>query len=309
MADRVGEVPGSASRRRAGMRGRYSAREIRALTSLLADENEKIVAMIWENLVRLGARALPYLAEVREHPDPRMRLRARHVAMRIQGEVLERRFRRLAASSDETFDLERALCLIAQIEDPDLDPAEVAAELDALTDDLRPQLSTQATARQKVERLNQYLFRELGFRGNRKNYYDPDNSFIDRVLARRVGIPISLAAVMLLVGRRLGLPLYGVGLPKNFLVKYQDGSTEVFIDPFNGGRILSRHECAEILTSEGYLVRESFVAEYLAIASPRDIAIRMLRNLILIYSKLGEKTRYRRLIRYVDILHVRQHTR
>jgi regulator of sirC expression with transglutaminase-like and TPR domain len=198
---------------------------------------------------------------------------------------------------------------VARIEYPNIDPAEVARELEEMADALRPQIRSDAPARQKVERLIEYLFHELGFRGNRKNYYDADNSFIHRVLVTRRGISVSLAAVMILVGRRLGLPLYGVGLPKHFLVKYQDSHTEIFVDPFNGGRILSRPECREILTSEGYYVRESFVTEYLAIASARDIVIRMLRSLILIYSKQEDRTRVRRLIRYVDLLRGRPRTR
>jgi regulator of sirC expression with transglutaminase-like and TPR domain len=302
MTDKVGEVPGRASRSRAGARGRESAREIRALTSLLADESERVTGMVWENLLRLGPRALPYLDEVREHPDPRMRLRARTIATRIQLEQLDRRFRRLAAGGDAEFDLERALCLVAQIEYPEVDAEAVALQLEEMADALRPQIRADAPARERVERLIEFLFHELGFRGNRRNYYDPDNSFLHRVLERRQGVPISLSAVMILVGRRLGLPLYGVGLPKHFLVKYQDAHTEIFVDPFNGGRILSRPECREILTSEGYYVRESFVTEYLAIASPRDIVIRLLRSLILIYSKLGDRARVRRLIRYVEAL-------
>jgi regulator of sirC expression with transglutaminase-like and TPR domain len=231
-----------------------------------------------------------------------MRLRARTIATRIQLEQLDRRFRRLAAGGDAEFDLERALCLVAQIEYPEVDAEAVALQLEEMADALRPQIRADAPARERVERLIEFLFHELGFRGNRRNYYDPDNSFLHRVLERRQGVPISLSAVMILVGRRLGLPLYGVGLPKHFLVKYQDAHTEIFVDPFNGGRILSRPECREILTSEGYYVRESFVTEYLAIASPRDIVIRLLRSLILIYSKLGDRARVRRLIRYVEAL-------
>jgi regulator of sirC expression with transglutaminase-like and TPR domain len=309
MADRVGEVPGSASRSTTWVRGRPNAREIRALISLLGDESQRVVGMVWENLLRLGPRSLPYLVEVHEHADPRLRFRARTIIARIQAEQLERRFRQLAASGEADFDLEYALGLVAQIEYPNFDASAVAQELEELADALRPQLPSDAPARAKVERLIEFLFHELGFRGNRKTYYDPDNSCMHRVLELRRGSPVSLSALMILVGRRLGLPLYGVGLPKHFLVKYQDANTEIFIDPFNGGRILSRLECREILTSEGYYVRESFVTEYLAIASARDIVIRTLRSLILIYSKLDDRTRVRRLIRYVDLLRLRRRAR
>lgn len=302
MPDRVEEVPNRMGAGTAVSAVRVSARSLRALASLLGDEDEKIAEMVWDNLLRLGTRALPYLRELTDDPDPRTRLRARHLKMRIETQRLERRFRRLAQRRDAAFDLETALALVAQIEYPDLEPAEVTLQLDELADGLRPQIRAQMTPHQQVEALNRYLFRDLGFRGNRERYHDPDNSFIHLVLERRRGIPLTLAAVMILVGRRVGLPLYGVGMPRNFLVRYKDHQQEIFIDPFNGGRILSREECARILTSEGYYVREAFVGEYLAIASPRDMTIRLLRNLILIYSKQRLGGQVTRLIRYLDIL-------
>ncbi|MFH1143815.1 MAG: transglutaminase family protein [Candidatus Eisenbacteria bacterium] len=302
MSDRVGQVRGREGRSGAGVREKDSAREIRALTSLLTDDDERIVGMVWENLVRLGSRALPFLAEAREDPDPRLRIRARYVTQRIHGDHLERQFRHLALRRGANFDLEAAMCLVASIEYPDLDMEGVAAQLDELAEGLRPQLQSTDGASQTVSRLCRYLFEEVGFEGDRENYYDPDNGYLNQVIDRRRGIPLSLAALTILVGRRLGLPLYGVGLPKNFLVKYQDGTTEIFFDPYNGGRQLSREQCTQILTSEGYYVRASFVSDYLSIASARDMVIRLLRHLILTYSRARDRRRVRRLIRYVDIL-------
>jgi regulator of sirC expression with transglutaminase-like and TPR domain len=302
MPDRVGQVRGREGRSGPGVKAKDSAREIRALTSLLTDDDERIVGMVWDNLVRLGSRALPYLAEAREDPDPRLRIRARYVTQRIQTDQLERQFRQLAQRRAGGFDLEAALCLVARIEYPDLDSDGVAADLEELADGLRPQLLPEQAAREKVARLCRYLFEEVGFEGDRENYYDPDNCYMNQVVRRRRGIPLSLAAVTILVGRRLGLPLYGVGLPKNFLVKYQDGATEIFFDPYNGGRLLTREQCTQLLTSEGYYVRPSFVSDYLSIASPRDMVIRLLRHLILTYSRTRDRRRVRRLMRYVDIL-------
>jgi regulator of sirC expression with transglutaminase-like and TPR domain len=282
--------------------------QVRALISLLSDDDQKIVAMVWENLLGLGEASLPFLEEVSEHADPRLRLRARHVASQIRAEVLEGQFHNLS-SREDTFELEEALCVVARIEYPEVQRELIAAQLEEMADALRPQLPRVAPPREKIEMLNQYLFRDLGFKGNTKHYYDPDNSFINKVLERRTGIPISLSTVMILVGRRLGLPLYGVSLPKHFVVKYQDPATEIFVDPYNGGRIFSRKECLQMLTSEGYYFRESYAAEYLAISSPRDIIIRMLRNLLLIYSKQKENARVKRLTRYVEILRTREKAR
>ncbi len=283
--------------------------ELRALISLLSDEDQKIVSMVWDNLLRLGEDSLPYLEEVAEHPDPRLRLRARHVAAQIRVEVLEKQFVALAAQDDGDFDLEDALCAVARIEYPNLKTSDVRKQLDDLADELRPQMPRVAPPRERIELLNQFLFREKGFHGNTRDYYDPDNSFINKVLERGTGIPITLAAVMVLIGQRLGLPLHGVGLPKHFVVKYEDGSTELFVDPFNGGRVFNRKECTQMLTSDGYYFRESFADEFLAVSSPRDIIIRMLRNLVLIYSKLKDKSRMKRLSHYVEILRLRAKAR
>ncbi|MBD3237137.1 MAG: hypothetical protein GF330_10560 [Candidatus Eisenbacteria bacterium] len=305
MTDRVENLPGRTAGGRRTKRGRPRESEVRALISLLADDEERIFGMVQENLLRLGEGALPLLAEASEDPDPRLRLRARHVAAQIHRGRLEQSFRDQARQPDGEFDLEEGLVAVARIEYPELEREEIAVQLEELADRLRLRLPSEGNARQKVAALNEFLFRDLGFRGNRQDYSDPDNSFLNKVLERRLGIPISLSALTILIGRRAGLPLFGVGLPKHFLVKYRDGGSEIYIDPFSRGRILSRRECSEILTSEGYFVRESFMADYLAVSTARDIIIRMLRNLMLVYSRRKNRLRVKRLTRYVDILGMR----
>jgi regulator of sirC expression with transglutaminase-like and TPR domain len=282
--------------------------EVRALISLLSDGDERIVSMVWENLLKLGETSLPYLQEASEHEDPRLRLRARHVAAEIRAELLEVRFNSLASCGDRAFDLEEALCTVAMIEYPLLETKTVSAQLDELATEIAAQIPDTLPVRKRIELLNQILFREMGFKGNTRDYYEPDNSFIHKVIDRRHGIPISLSALLILLGRRLDLPLHGVGLPKHFVVKYEDDQDELFIDPFNGGRIFNRKECMQMLTSDGYYFRESFAVEYLTVSSSRDMVIRMLRNLVLIYSKLKDKSRVKRLSRYVEILRTRERT-
>lgn len=286
--------------------GVTSPGEIRALISLLADEDRKIVTMVWENLLRLDRIALPHLEEVFEHADPRLRMRARHVAAQIRAATLELQFQDLAALDEASFDLEQALCVVARIEYPELELHQITDQLDELAEILKPQMPRVAPAREKIDLLNQFLFREIGFKGNTKDFYDPDNSFMNKVLERRLGIPMTLAALMIFVGRRVGITLHGVGLPNHYVVKFEDAATELYVDPFNGGRIYSRKECMQMLTSEGYYFRASFASEYLAVNAPRDIVIRMLRNLLLIYSKLNDKRRVRRLSHYVEILRTRE---
>ena len=279
--------------------------EYRALVSLLADDDQKVLHAVWEHLLEVGPPALAYLKEASEDPDPKTRVRARHVMSRIALEDLELKFQSLAALDDGSFSLEDGVFTVARIEYPDLDRADFGARLDRHANVLRERFRGKRRPDEIVRALNRYLFDELKFTGNSSDYYNPDNSYLNRVLERRTGIPISLCALYLLISERLGLPVKGIGLPGHFLVKYEVPGVEIYIDPYNGGTLLTRRDCVQYLTGAGYYLKE----EYIAPSSSRDIVIRMLRNLMLIYSKQQDKGRVRRLTHYVDILGTREKTR
>jgi regulator of sirC expression with transglutaminase-like and TPR domain len=118
------------------------------------------------------------------------------------------------------------------------------------------------------------------------------------VLERRTGIPISLSAVYMLIGKRLGLPLYGVGMPGHFLVKYETGRYRIFVDSFNGGALLTQRDCARFLDQAGY----GFDERYLQKTTARSILIRMIKNLVAIYNKMEDTPRAARLTRFIEIL-------
>ncbi len=282
-----------------------SEREYRALISLLADEDVKVLNTVWEHLLEIGPPALAYLREASEHPDPRTRIRARHVMARIILEDLEGEFQSLAGRDEESFRLEDGVFTIARIEYPDLDRETFRRDLDSIASVLRERLRGLVQPHEIIRTVNRYLFEEMKITGNSGDYYNPDNSYMNRVVEKRTGIPISLSAFYLLIAERLGLPVKGVGLPGHFLVKYESGDSEVYIDPYNGGKLLTRKDCAHYLTGAGYYFKE----EYVATSSSRDIVIRMLRNLVLIYSKQQDKARVRRLTHYVEILQTREKTR
>ena len=272
--------------------------EYRALVSLLADEDVKVLHTVWEHLLAVGAPALPYLREAGDDPDPRKRIRARHIMARIVSEALEEQFRLLAAHDDETFDFEEGIVTIARIEYPELDRETFHRPLETLTAGLREHLVGVTRPIEIIQAINAYLFDELKFTGNSSDYYNLDNAFMNRVIEKRTGIPISLSTLYLLLGERLGLPLKGVGLPGHFLVRYDDGASEIYIDPYNSGRLLSRKDCAQYLTGAGYYFKE----EYISTSSSRDIIIRTLRHLVLIYSKQPHKPRVRQLTHYIELL-------
>src|SRR6202022_2435059 len=128
---------------------------------------------------------------------------------------------------------------------PEPRPAVYLNQIARMGIELKQRIRAEVEPHRVVEKTNTYMFEELQFKGNREEYYDPRNSFLNEVIDRRVGIPITLAVLYVAVGERAGLPVRGVGMPGHFLVAYAPSSPgEVFIDVFNG-RTLTREECAK----------------------------------------------------------------
>src|SRR5437899_10984 len=149
-------------------------------------------------------------------------------------------FSKLAAR--EPIPLARGALLIAQEEYPILDIDQYLAKITGLAHEAEPLVKAGANTVEKIQLLSEFLFNQKGFDGNRDNFGDPRNSFLNDVLDRRLGIPITLSVVYLEVGRQLGLNLFGVSFPAHFLVKAVDERGELIIDPFNGGAILDLDE-------------------------------------------------------------------
>src|SRR5215470_10734158 len=150
-------------------------------------------------------------------------------------------FAALVAAGERT-DLGRGALAIARIAYPALDPAPHLATLDALAGGSRARVSAAEDPAQAASALGAYLFGECGFRGNQREYYDPRNSFLNDVLERRTGLPITLALVFMEAGARLGLTITGVGFPGHFLVRVAGPAGPVVLDPFFGGRVLEPEE-------------------------------------------------------------------
>jgi regulator of sirC expression with transglutaminase-like and TPR domain len=195
-----------------------------------------------------------------------------------------RAFAALVALPDDAIDLGQASLLIARLEYPDLEVGEYLKQLDQMASTIRNRLRGGEGFTSLVGHLNRLLFDEMGFQGNRREYYDPRNSFLNDVLDRRIGIPISLSTIYIEVGRRIGLPIAGVAFPGHFLVRYMglDVTTEILIDPYNRGVILTEAECRKRIqdTFQGQL---TFRPEFLKRVRTREILERMLMNLKMIY--------------------------
>jgi regulator of sirC expression with transglutaminase-like and TPR domain len=186
-------------------------------------------------------------------------------------------------AEDASLSLTEAAIAIGQDEFPDLDPQAVIFEIDQLGHKLKRRLPADAVPVQRLRWLNRYFFQELGFAGNVNNYYDPDNSYLHRVLSTRRGIPITLAVLYIELATQIGLAARGVSFPGHFLVKLRMPAGEVVIDPFTG-QSLSRDELDDLLAP--YKRRRGLEGDFdvplglfLQAAPPRDVLARMLRNL------------------------------
>ena len=145
------------------------------------------------------------------------------------------RFAELMARDEAEIDLARACLLIAQDAYPGLDVDGYLGEIERLAARLRGRLPQSQDAGERVAALNQFLFDDLGFSGNADHYYDPRNSYLNEVLDRRTGIPLTLSVLYLEIGRRVGLALEGVSFPGHFLVRLQLRGAMLVFDPFSGG--------------------------------------------------------------------------
>lgn len=189
------------------------------------------------------------------------------------------------AQPEQDISLAEAALVIAQDEYPDLDVASYLRRLDAMAEEVRRRLFQGAVASDVIVALNQYMFEEEGFSGNTLDYYDPRNSFLNDVLERRVGIPLTLSIVYLEVGTRIGLPLYGISFPGHFLVKCVLPEGDRVLDPYADGKTL------DVTELRGHLRRvyheeisdSEILAELLEPAGKKEILSRLLRNLKGVY--------------------------
>ena len=191
--------------------------------------------------------------------------------------------------TDDAIDLGRAALVLARVAYPDLDPPAHVARLDRLASDA-PESCRSGDGGARLLGLRRYLFEDLGFAGNREDYYDPRNSLLNDVLDRRLGIPITLSLVLMEVGRRLAIPVEGVGLPGHFVARVKLEGGDVLVDPFDRGAVLTGDACAA-LVERAVGQRVPLPEAAFAAVTKRQILARMLANLKGIYWRRKDWTR------------------
>jgi len=208
------------------------------------------------------------------------------------------RFAELLAREEAQIDLARACLLISQDAYPGLDVEGYLGEIERFAARLRGRLQGSRGAEERVVELNQFLFDELGFHGNARDYYDPRNSYLNEVLDRRMGIPLTLSVLYLEVGRRIGLALEGVSFPGHFLVRLPLRGSMLVLDPFSGGEPQSETDLRARLrrvvpagTTGPVPLEELPLEQFLEPAGKRQILARLLRNLKGIYREADKPER------------------
>jgi regulator of sirC expression with transglutaminase-like and TPR domain len=177
--------------------------------------------------------------------------------------------------------LDRAALELATIQFPDLAPEPYLQKLNDLASQLGDRLRNFNDGRDFVETAQKFLFDDLGFQGNDTDFFDPLNSCLNQVLERRMGIAITLSLLYMEVGRRLHMPLYGIGLPRHFVVQYDDGNYNTYIDPY-GGRPITARDCFALAQTQ------VFDPSILARVSKKQMLMRMLHNMRHVYLRLND---------------------
>jgi regulator of sirC expression with transglutaminase-like and TPR domain len=200
-------------------------------------------------------------------------------------ENFRQEFARIIARPEEDLDLGRAALVIAGEEYPGLDVDQQLQLLDGFASTVRERVSVGMASEDRAIQMGNYLFGEMGFRGNTADYYNPDNSYFNRVLQTRTGIPITLSLLFIEVGRRLGMRFRGVGMPGHFLVNME--GTDNYFDPFNAGQLLSVLDCQH-LGERLFGPRFVWDDQYLEPCTKYEFLFRILNNLKVVYERTDQ---------------------
>ncbi|MEK7859696.1 MAG: transglutaminase-like domain-containing protein [Elusimicrobiota bacterium] len=272
-----------------------SETELRSLVDLLDDEDPLSFDLVRRQILDIGEPVLPFLEEMRAKSQPEVAAKVDAMTRALRFQNLKDAFLRLSVSRDP--DLEKGALLITRFGYPGIDPAVYTRWLDKVATQVQDEAASSDPA-VIFQHLNSHLFKAMGFSGNETRYYDPENSYLNRVIETRRGIPVSLSVLYLLLARRLKLQVHGVGTPGHFLVALAQDPEPCFVDTYNRGRIMNLADVRRMLARGGYEYR----AEFTAPASSRDIIIRMMRNLISIYQKMGLTERSEMLSNLVEVM-------
>ena len=269
--------------------------EIKALISLLDDPDELVFDQIRLKIESMGEEIIPVLEDAWEHDAYGILFQSRveNIIHNIQFDNVKADLGKWAATEEK--DLLEGMLALAKYQYPEIDDDEIQTQVNKIEKDIWVEFHDGLTALEKLKVFNHIMFDVHGFEGNKKNYHSPDNSFINRVLESKRGNPISLAILYLILSERLHLPVYGVNLPRHFILAWGDlmditsiegGDTKIlfYINPFSGGSVFGKSDIDAFLKELKLKPNPIFFLP----CSNYDIMVRSMNNLIHSYEEAGQ---------------------
>jgi regulator of sirC expression with transglutaminase-like and TPR domain len=268
-------------------------KRVEALIALLDDTDTEVIHAVTDDLLKHGLEIIPHLEKAWETTlDEKLQERLENVIHNIQFEITRDNLRNWCKNGAHNI-LEGA-CFLANFQFPDISFKKIDSAIEKIKDDIWLEINSNLTPLEKVKILNYVLFDLHKYTRNTSNFYSPQNSYINQVIDTRKGNPISLAIIYMAVAYKLNLPIYGVNLPKNFILAYKDEyrlynsvdeSEDIlfYINPYNKGAILGKREI-------DFFIQQQQIKEdksYYIPCSNKEIVIRLINNLVLSYEKLG----------------------
>jgi regulator of sirC expression with transglutaminase-like and TPR domain len=257
--------------------------KIKALISLLDDEDTEIVAHVEKEIMSLGESIIPYLETEWEHNfNPLVQKRIEELIHTLHFDLLRSRLTKW--KEDGGIDLLEGMWLIATFQYPDLTFAKIKADIEQIYYETWLELKNDQLPFDQIKTLNNVLFSNLKFSANTKNFHSPANSMINVVLETKKGNPISLCVIYMLVAQKLKMPVYGVNLPNLFILTYKDKDSQFYINAFNKGLIFSKADIDNYISHLNLSQMEIFYEP----CSNLEIIKRVLRNLVVSFEKIGD---------------------
>ena len=260
-------------------------KEIKAIISLLDDPDTEIFNQIEQHLITFGPEVIPLLEENWESSfDPLSQSRIENIIHKIQFDQIKNDLQFWNLKNND--DLLEGLLIVNRYQYPNLDENNIMLTISELKRNTWFQLMYDMSPLEKVKLLNNVLFREFGLSGNTTNYHDPQNSFVHKVLETKRGNPITLSCIYSIVAQQLDIPIYGINLPKHFVIAYMEDMDQpplFYINAFNRGQIMNQQDIFSFLKQLNLPSSE----EYTMPCTNKAIIKRVLRNLITAYENIG----------------------
>lgn len=258
-------------------------KELKALVSLLDDEDKQIVSHIEEKILSLGTTVIPYLEKEWEtNFNPHVQKRIEDLVHTLQYELLKERLKNWYQSPEQ--DLLTGMWIVATYQYPDLELEKLKQDLEQIYYETWLEFKTDLYAFDQIKVVNGVLFNKLRFGANTKNFHSPGNSMINVVLETKKGNPITLCVIYLLVAQKLKMPVYGVNLPNLFILTFKDQNHTFYINAFNRGLIFSKQDIENYINELHLVPQPTFFEPCNSI----EIVRRTLRNLVMSFEKMGE---------------------